>query len=170
MEIRYENIHYLLYPLARRGKNTEILQKGTVSNVILCEHDLLTTCLQTCYKLRFLCVYSYKVHTLTLLLVTIYQTILLIVMSVLVSCKETRSRIKSVFDFSKCTVCPQKTGILDSNLNFKKNIKQKNYCLCLFESLLIQLSIGKLCFKFKLVSEKLYTGCIKKSLQLENSR
>ena len=129
--------------------------------------DLLTDLLQV---MRFLCVYSYKVHTLTLLLVTICQTILLIVMSVLVSCKETRSRIKSIFDFSKCTVCPKKTGILDSNLNFKKNIKQKNYCLCLFESLLIQLSIGKLCFKFKLVSEKLYTGCIKKSLQLENSR
>ena len=129
--------------------------------------DLLTDLLQV---MRFLCVYSYKVHTLTLLLVTICQTILLIVMSVLVSCKETRSRIKSIFDFSKCTVCPKKPGILDSNLNFKKNIKQKNYCLCLFESLLIQLSNGKLCFKFKLVSEKLYTGCIKKSLQLENSR
>ena len=50
----------------------------------------------------------------------------------------------------------QKNGILDSNLNFEKNIKQKNYCLCLFESLFIQLSIGRFCFKFKRVSEKLY--------------
>ena len=51
---------------------------------------------------------------------------------------------------------PKKNGILDSNLNFEKNIKQKNYCLCLFESLFIQLSIGRFCFKFKRVSEKLY--------------
>ena len=49
-----------------------------------------------------------------------------------------------------------KNGILDLDLNYKTNIKQKNYCLCLFESLIIQLSIGRLRFKFKRVSEKLY--------------
>lgn len=48
------------------------------------------------------------------------------------------------------TGCPSKSGVLLSNSNFEKNIKQQNYCLCSFKSLFIQLSLDTLSIEFNL--------------------